>query len=405
MTVKDLTFRQAKSREKAYKIAAEHGLYMLVLPKGSKLWRFKYRFEGKEKLLALGSYPEVTTARAVEKRGEARRQLDEGIDPSAARQAAKASQSGADSFETVAREWHAKQAPNWSKSHADKILRRLETFIFPWLGGEPVGHIPAPKLLHVLNKIEDGGVRRETAHRCLQNCGQVFRYAIVTGRAERNPATDLKGALAPWQPKHYPTITEPKAVGQLLRALEGYTGGLVVKSALRLAPLVFVRPGELRAAAWSEINLDASEWRIPAERMKMGEQHIVPLSKQAVEILRGLEPLTGRDRLVFPGMRRREKPMSENTLNMALRALGYGKDQFTGHAFRSIASTLLHELGWNHQVIELQLAHAERNEVSAAYNYAQHLPERRKMMQAWADYLEALRENRKVIAGKFGRAA
>ena len=264
--------------------------------------------------------------------------------------------------------------------------------------------IKAPELLVVLRRIENRGAL-ESAHRAMQNCGQVFRYAVATGRAERDPTGDLRGALPPPKEKHHASILEPKRIAELLRAMDSYQGYFVTKCALRLAPLVFVRPGELRQAQWSEIDLEKAEWRIPAERMKMREQHIVPLSRQAIEILRELEPLTKREIpgrpntpcFVFPSARSLNRPMGENAILGALRRMDYTKEEMTGHGFRSMASTLLHEQGWNHQVIERQLAHAERNSVSAAYNFAEHLPERRKMMQAWADYLDGLKAGAEVI--------
>jgi integrase len=273
-----------------------------------------------------------------------------------------------------------------------------------WLGRRPIAEIKAPELLVVLRRIESPGAQ-ETAHRAMQNCGQIFRYAVATGRAERDPTGDLRGALPAPKEKHHASITEPKRIGELLRAIHAYEGFFVTKCALRLAPLVFVRPGELRKAQWPEIDLDNAEWRIPAGRMKMHEPHIVPLSRQAIEILRELAPLTNRAilakpeaaRYVFPSAQSRERPMSENAVLAALRRMGYTKNEMTGHGFRSMALTLLHEHGWNHQVIERQLAHAERNAMSAAYNFAEHLPERHKMMQSWADFLDALRASAEPI--------
>ena len=330
------------------------------------------------------------------------------INPGEAKKAAKLVQGGADSFEAIAREWHAKFAPGWVASHGDRILRRLEADIFPWLGKRAIAEIKAPEVLAVIRRVESRGAL-ETAHRAMQNCGKVFRYAVATGRAERDPTGDLRGALPPPKEKHHASIVEPSRVGELLRAIDSYQGFYVTRCALRLAPLVFVRPGELRKATWDEINFTAAEWRNPAARMKMREVHIVPLSRQAIEILRELEPLTGNGipakpdvpRYIFPGGRSRERPMSEGAVLAALRRIGYGKEEMTGHGFRSMASTLVHEQGWNHQAIERQLAHAERNAVSAAYNYAEHLPERRKMMQAWANYLDVLREWRNVVTGNF----
>jgi integrase len=391
MPLTDVEARNAKPREKPYKLSDEKGMYLEVMPTGAKYWRMKYRHVGKEKRLALGVYPEVSLKDARAKRDAARSQLADGIDPSAQKKAVKAAamNRATSNFEAVAREWFSKHSPSWAGSHADKIIRRLERDVVPWLGRRPIAEITAPELLSVLRRIEGRGAV-ETAHRAHQNCGQIFRYAIATGRAERDPSADLRGALPPTKERHHPSIIEPKAVGDLLRAIDGYTGSFITKCALRLAPLLFVRPGELRKAEWSEINLDAAEWRIPAEKMKMRAVHIVPLSSQAAAILQELEPLTGEGRYVFLGARTASRPMSENTVNAALRRLGYGSDDMTGHGFRSMASTLLNEQGWNRDAIERQLAHAERDSVRAAYNYAEHLPERRKMMQAWADYLHGL---------------
>jgi integrase len=404
MPLTDTALRSAKPRAKAFKLFDGGGLYLEVSPAGGKWWRWKYRHGGKEKRLSLGVYPDVSLKAARAKREAARRQLAAGIDPGQARKAEKLAQAGAECFEAIAREWHAKFSPGWVASHGDRILRRLDKDVFPWLGARPIAEVKAPELLAVLRRIESRGAQ-ETAHRAMQNCGQVFRYAVATGRAERDPTGDLRGALPPPKEKHHASIIEPKRIGALLRAIDAYEGFFATKCALRLAPLVFVRPGELRQAQWPEIDLEKAEWRIPAERMKMREQHIVALSRQAIEILRELEPLTNRGiaakpnvpRYVFPGVRSRERPMSENAILAALRRMGYAKEEMTGHGFRSMASTLLHEHGWSHHAIERQLAHAERNAVSAAYNFAEHLPERRKMMQAWADYLDALKAGAAVI--------
>lgn len=404
MPLTDTAIRNAKPTEKPYKLADERGLFLLIHPNKGRYWRFKYRFDGKEKLLALGVYPDVSLKVAREKREDARKQIAAGIDPSHHRKAHKAAKAAGDTniFEVVAREWFEKHSSNWVASHADKIIRRFEKDVFPWMGTRPIGDIKAPELLAVLRRIENRGAL-ETAHRALQNCGQVFRYAVATGRAERDPSGDLRGALPPARPTHHPSITEPKAIGAMLRAIDGYQGSLVTKCALKLAPLVFVRPGELRKAEWSEFRLDAAEWRIPATRMKMREQHIVPLSTQAIAVLKEIQPLTGNGRYVFPGARTNGRPMSENTVNAALRRLGYTSNEMTGHGFRSIASTHLNEQGWHRDAIERQLAHAERDEIRAAYNYAEHLPERKRMMQAWADYLEALAKGT-VVHAIFTRA-
>jgi integrase len=397
MPLTDAAIRSAKPAEKPQKLFDGGGLYLEIAPSGGKWWRLKYRYGGKEKRISLGVYPDVGLRDARSRREAARKALAQGRDPSAEKQAQKAARAAvhANTFEAVAREWVQRKAGGWTQGHAEKILRRLEKEAFPWIGGRPVAEITPPELLRVLRRIEARGVI-ETAHRVHQNCGQVFRYAVATGRAERDPAADLKGALAPVKVTHHASVTDPTGISSLLRAIDGYTGSHVTRCALRLAPLVFVRPGELRAAEWAEVDLENAEWRIPAARMKMRSAHVVPLSTQAVEILRDLQPLTGDGRLLFPGARSRSRPMSENTINAALRRLGYDKNAMTGHGFRSMASTLLNEMGWNRDAIERQLAHSERNKIRAAYNYAEHLPERRRMMQAWADYLDTLAAGGKV---------
>jgi integrase len=393
----DNSIRTAKPREKPYKMGDSGGLFLLIHPSGARWWRFKYRVAGKEKLLSFGVYPDVPLKLARERRDEARRQLASGIDPSVKRRTEKIAES--DSFEAVAREWFTKFSTNWAPGHSSKIMRRLEMDVFPWIGSRPVSQVTPPELLSCLRRIEGRGAL-DTAHRAHQNCGQVFRYAVATGRAERDPAADLRGALPPPAGGHFASITEPSKIGALLRAIDGYEGTFVARCALRLAPLVFVRPGELRMAEWAEFRLDDAEWRIPAERMKARVQHIVPLSTQALSILRDLHPFSGSGRFLFPSVRTPARPMSHNTLNAGLRRLGYTTDDQTAHGFRSMASTLLNEQGWNRDAIERQLAHGERDEVRAAYNYAQHLPERRKMMQAWADYLDGLRAGAEIVPFK-----
>ncbi|RZI41529.1 DUF4102 domain-containing protein [Herbaspirillum sp. HC18] len=398
MPLNDVICKQAKPKEKPYKLSDAGGLYLEVAPSGGKWWRLKYRIAGKEKRISLGVYPTVSLKEARDKRDDAKKQLSAGIDPSAHRKAHNAAKldRAANSFEIAAREWHEKNANTWSEGHASKILRRLERDVFPWIGGRPIADVTAPELLGVLRRIEERGVI-ETAHRAHQNCSQIFRYAIATGRAERDPAADLRGALPPTKPEHYASITNPKGIGELMRAISGYKGTIITRSALALAPLVFVRPGELRKAEWDEFDLNAAEWRIPASRMKMRVPHIVPLSKQAIAVLTELHALTGRGKYVFPGARTNGRPMSENTVNAALRRLGYAIDEMTGHGFRSMASTMLNEQGWNGDAVERQLSHSEKDEVRAAYNYAEYLPERRRMMQAWGDYLDALEKGADVM--------
>jgi integrase len=368
------------------------GLYLLLNPDGSRWWRFKYRIFGREKLLSLLVYPEITLKRARDRRDEARRLIADGVDPALKRQAEK--QAAGENFESVAREWLKLQEDKLTPSSLGRERDRLEDFIFPYLGKRPIVQIKAPELLAALRRVEARGTI-ETAHRTKSVCSRVFRYAIATGRAERDVAADLKGALRPAITRNFPAITEPARIGELLRAIEGYLGQASVASALKLAPYVFVRPGELRQAAWSEVDLEGALWRIPAERMKAREAHLVPLSRQAVQILNELKPVTGAGRLLFPSLRSQERPISNNTLNAALRRLGYSIDEMVAHGFRSMASTCLNEQGWHPDLIELQLAHAERNQVRAAYNRAQRLEERRTMMQAWADYLDSLRSGAK----------
>lgn len=293
------------------------------------------------------------------------------------------------SFETVAREWFYKNKSIWTEKHSQTIIGRLEKNVFPWIGQVGIADISAPLLLETLRRIEERGAI-ETAHRVKQICSQVFRYAIATGRAVHDPSADLRGALPPTRAKSMATITVPSKIGELMRAIHGYQGNIITRCALSFAPLVFVRPGELRHAEWSEIDLDAAQWKIPAEKMKMRKIHMVPLSQQALIILREIQCLTGNGKYVFPSLRSGSRPMSDNTINAALRRMGFGKDEITGHGFRAMASTLLHEHGWNSDVIERQLAHVESNSVKRAYNHAEHLDVRIKMMQWWADHLEKL---------------
>ena len=411
MPLTDAAIRAAKPGPKPVRLFDGGGLYLEVAPSGGKWWRLKYRFGGKEKRLSLGVYPDVPLAGrkdktegrwidgARDKRDKARQLLASGVDPSEQRKAAKAATAdrSANSFEVVAREWANKFAATWAPSHGEKNMHRLERDIFPWLGSRPISEITAPDLLKVLRRIEGRGAA-ETAHRARQISGQVFRYAIATGRASRDPAADLRGALAPVRTVHLAALTDPKAIGGLLRAIDGYQGHFITKSALRLAPLVFVRPGELRAAEWSEIDLDKAEWTIAPERMKMRLAHLVPLAIQAVEILREIQPLTGGGKFVFPCVRTAHRSMSNNAILAALRRMGIPKDQMTGHGFRAMARTVLDEvLGIRPDIIEHQLAHAVRDPLGRAYNRTSHLSERRVMMQRWADYLDQLRDGAEVV--------
>ncbi|TAL88467.1 MAG: DUF4102 domain-containing protein [Rhodanobacter sp.] len=399
MSLTDTAIRKAKPADKPQRMFDGGGLYLEVSPAGGKLWRLKYRHGGKEKRLALGAYPDTGLKDARDKRDAARKLLADGTDPGEVRKASKAAgeERSANSFAVIAAEWLALQKPRMAAATLEKAQWTFDDLVNPWIGKRPIAEIDAPELLKLLRRIEQRGAH-ETAHRTKQRCGQVFRYAISTGRAKHDPTADLRGALAPVVSKSRAAITDPLKMGELLRAIDGYTGSFVVRSAMKLAPLVFVRPGELRKAEWAEFDLDAAVWRIPAGKMKMRKEHIVSLPVQAVAILRELHPLTGRGQYLFPGERSTSRPMSENTVNAALRRMGFDKDTMTGHGFRAMASTRLNEMGWTPDVIERQLAHAERNKVRAAYNRAQYLEDRTRMMQAWADYLDGLRAGGKVIA-------
>jgi integrase len=398
MPLTDAKARNAKPKKNQFKLFDTDGLFLLVSPAGGKWWRFKYRLGGKEKLISLGTYPEVSLAQARARRDEARKQVADGIDPSQARKALKAAKVQNEStFEVVAREWHSKFTLTWTPGHAITIKSRLEYNVFPWIGGRPINEIKAPELLMVLRRIESRGAL-ETAHRVRTICGQVFRYAVATGRAERDPAADLRGALPQVKSKHLSAVTKPEEVAGLLRAIDGYQGSFVTKCALRLAPYLFVRPGELRQMEWAQVNLETAEWNIPAERMKTRQPHLVPLAHQSLEILRELYPLTGTGKYVFPNPRSSKRPMSNNAVLAALRRMGFEKEEMTGHGFRAMARTILDEvLQFRVDFIEHQLAHAVRDPNGRAYNRTAHLAERRKMMQTWADYLDGLKAGAKAI--------
>ncbi len=359
---------------------------------GQRYWRLKYRFVGKEKLLALGVYPEVGLSEARKRREQAREHLAHGIDPSIERKAQRAAsvERAANSFEYIAREWYAKHLPTWAASHGEKIIRRFERDVFPWIGGQAIAEIKPVELLSVVRRIEARGAL-ETAHRALQTCGQVFRYAIATARAERDPSADLRGALPPVQTIHFPSITEPAKVAEMLRAFDAFTGTFPVLCALKLAPQLFVRPGELRQAEWSQFDLERSEWRYLVTKTQT--EHLVPLATQAVAILHELYALTGKGRYVFPGARTALRPMSEAAINAALRRLGYDtRTEITGHGFRAMARTILHEqLHFPSEVIEHQLAHQVPDSLGRAYNRTKFIKERVVMMQTWADYLDSLK--------------
>jgi integrase len=387
----------AKPRDKAYKLADAGGLYLQVMPNGSRYWRWKYRLGGLEKRLAIGVFPDVTLGQARAARDRARLLVREGRDPSAEKRRAKQARAAAavDTFEAIGREWLASQ--DVAEVTATKSRWVLETFLFPDLGKRPVREITPRELLDVLRKVEKTG-KLETAKRARIKAGQVIRYAILEGKADSDPTLSLRGALKAPQVKHHAAITEPAGVGELLRAIDGFTGQFPTVCALKLTPLVFVRPGELRRAEWREFDLDGALWSIPGARMKMKEAHLVPLSTQAVAILRELHALTGRGRFVFPSVRSSQRPMSENTITGALRRLGYTGDEMTAHGFRALARTILHErLGWRPEVIEHQLSHAVPDALGTAYNRTKFLQDRERMMQNWSDYLDALRTNANVV--------
>lgn len=403
MPLTEIAVRSAKAELKAQKLFDGGGLFLLVTPRGSKYWRLKYRFNGVENTYSIGVYPIVTLKKARERREELRRQIADGIDPAKKRKAEKRAR--VNTFEAVAREWFDQHSPNWTPGYAKLVRRRFERNVFPWLGSKPIHTLEAADFLDCLQRIQKRGAL-ETAHRAKASCSEVMRFAVATRRAPRDPIVDLRGALPPARPTHFASVKDPQKVGQLMRAIEGYEAKVdAVSAALRLAPLVFVRPSELRCADWSEFDLDGAQWKIPFQRMKMRQPHIVPLSNQAVKILRDLYPITGPNGLVFPSVRSGARPISENTINAALRKLGYTRDEMTGHGFRSMASTLLNEQGWNPDAIERQLAHVQQNGVRAAYNYAEYLPIRRKMMQAWADYLDGLKLDKKVKINVITKAA
>jgi integrase len=388
----DTRIKNAKPEEKPKRLFDERGLYLEISPAGGKWWRLKYRVAGKEKRLSLGVYPDVGLSEARKRRDEARKLLAEGIDPSKNRQAIRAASvdRAANSFEVVTREWFAKFSQDWAANHSARVIRLFERDIFPWIGARPIAEITAPELLTVVRRIEYRGAI-DTAHRAIQSCSQVLRYGVATGRCERDPSGDLRGALPPVKGEHFAATTDPPKLAGILRALDGYEGDLIVRCALRLAPLVFVRPGELRHAEWKDIDLKAAEWRYTVTKTET--EHIVPLSKQAVAILKELRPLTGEGRYVFPGARSVHRPMSDNAVLAAMRRMGIGKEEMTGHGFRAAARTILDEvLGFRPDLIEHQLAHAVRDPLGRAYNRTAHLPERKKMMQKWADYLDSLKK-------------
>jgi len=404
----DVKVRNAKPKEKDYKLADGGGLYLLVSSTGGKLWRFKYGYGGKEKLLALGVYPIVGLSDARQRRDDAKKLLDNGVDPSINRKAAKAARNEAieNSFEMVAREWHGHKKDEWSIDHAATIMTRLEKDIFPWIGGMPLTDVTAKNIKEVVDRVRSRGTI-EAARRLLTIINQVFTYAISTDRANFNIAQGLKGYLPPSSKtkKHMAAVTDPKELGPLLRAMDTYQGSFVAQCALKLLPLLFCRPGELRHMEWCEIDFEAGQVNIPGHKMKMKSDHIIPLSSQAIVILKELQPLTGHGKYVLPSTRSFSRCMSDNTINAAFRRMGFDGGTVVGHGFRATARTLLHEvLQVNPYVIEAQLAHKVPDALGRAYNRTTHIVERRKMMQKWADYLDGLKDGAKVLPFKVGTA-
>lgn len=391
MALTDVAARNAKPSEKSYKMTDGGGMYLLISKSGGKWWRLDYRHNGKRKTISLGTYPDITLKAARKRREDARELIANNIDPSEHRKLNKTKniEQAKNTFESIAREWYLKHLHTWAESHSTRILRNLERNVFPWIGNKAISLITPPELLTVLHRIEKRGAL-ETAHRTRGKCGEIFRYAIATGRAERDISQDLQGALPPTIKNHLAAITKPEEVATLLKIMDGYKGGLVVRSALLLAPLVFVRPGELRHAEWKDIDLANKEWCYYVTKTK--SDHIVPLSKQAIAILEELHPLTGNSRYVFPGLRSNKKPMSDNAILAAMRSMSIPKEEMTGHGFRAMARTILDEvLGYRPDFIEHQLAHSVKDPNGRAYNRTTFLPERHKMMQEWADYLDQLK--------------
>jgi integrase len=396
MPLTDTALRNAKPKATPYKLTDGDGMFLLVKPNGSKYWRMKYRYVGKEKLLALGIYPEVSLADARERRAQARKVLAAGNDPSEAKKEAKRllAIKIENDMETIAREWYEHHLHEWKPHYARDVINRLETHIFPKLGSRPIADINSTELLSCLKVIEKSGAL-DMAQRMMQTCGQIYRYAIITGRTRYNPVNDLRGALKTPVRQHHAHLKADE-LPEFIAKLETYDGEPQTKLALKFLMLTFVRTTELRGAQWQEVNFDKAEWRIPAERMKMKDPHIVPLSTQAIAVLRELQKQSGNREHVFPNQQRPSKCMSENTMLYAIYRLGY-HSRTTGHGFRATASTIMNEHGFAPDWIERQLAHCERNKVRAAYNHAQYLPERRKMMQWWADYLDAAAKNSKAV--------
>ncbi|HFW4798783.1 TPA: tyrosine-type recombinase/integrase [Salmonella enterica subsp. diarizonae serovar 60-67:z35:-] len=404
MQLTDLAIRRSKPKDKPYTLNDGNGLSLLIEPNGSKGWRLRYRFAGKAKLMSLGTYPNVALADARTARDEAKKLIAGGIDPAEVRKAKKReieSRFG-NTFEGIAREWYEKRFDRWSPSYAEEMIETFEKDVFPYIGSRPIAEIKPMELLAVLSVLNDRGAT-EKLRKVRQRCGEVFRYAVITGRAEYNPAPDLVSAFAPHKKEHY-AFLKADELPEFFRILNTYTGSMIVKLAMKLLILTGVRPGELRQAEWCEIDFDNRVWEVPKERMKMRRPHCVPLSEQAINILEQLKPMTGHYQYIFPGRIHHSKPMSEMAMNVLIRRIGYA-GRVTGHGFRHTMSTILHEQGYNTAWIETQLAHVDKNSIRGTYNHAQYLDGRREMLQWYADYMDALEHGENVVHGKFGRRA
>ena len=402
MALTNTAVKAAKPKDKQWKLSDGGGLYLLIHPNGSKYWRLKFRFAGKEKVLALGVYPEVSLAEARVLQGDAKILLRNGADPSQVKKQQKRTDriKTENTFEAIAQDWFEQQKGSWSVGHADRVLKSLEQDVFPYIGHRPIAELTPPDVLEVIRKIESRDAL-DVAGRILQRCSSVFRFAAQTGRSQINPASELRGVLKTRKVKHRTAITRAE-LPEFLKNVSDYNGYPVTRHALKLLILTFVRPGELRFSKWSEFDLSAKLWRIPGERMKMGTEHLVPLSKQAIALLEELRPISGRYDFLFPGERSRAKPISENTMIYALYRMGY-KSRATAHGFRTTASSILNEEGFNPDAIERQLSHLERNQVRGAYTqHAEYLKDRMKMMQWWADYLDQLETSSNVVPSRFG---
>ncbi|EDQ7802175.1 tyrosine-type recombinase/integrase [Salmonella enterica subsp. enterica serovar Irumu] len=404
MPLTDLEIRRSKPCEKPYTLNDGSGLSLLIEPNGSKGWRFRYRFDGKPKMLSLGTYPLVSLTDARQKRDEAKKLVASGINPSDVRKRDKQERQNeiGNTFEAIAREWYEKRTDRWSAGYAEEMMKTFETDVFPFIGGRPIAEIKPMELMGVLSRLDERGAT-EKLRKVRQRCGEVWRYAIVTGRAEYNPAPDLVSAFVPHKKEHY-AFLKHEELPEFFRTLNTYSGSIVVKLAMRLQVLTGLRPGELRQGEWAEIDFEKRLWEVPPSRMKKRRPHCVPLSAQAIAILEQLKPITGHYQFIFPGRIHHSKPMSEMAMNVLIRRIGYA-GRVTGHGFRHTMSTILHEQGYNTAWIETQLAHVDKNSIRGTYNHAQYLDGRREMLQWYADYMDVLEHGENVVHGRFGQSS